>query len=270
MHEKTLAAKPRPAFGRAIGIDYSGAATAETGLAGLRVYTAQGTAPPTEAHTPEYGRKHWSRRELAVWLTQRLGEDVPTIVGIDHGFSFPLPYFERYGSPRDWPAFLDDFQAFWPTDAPSVTVQQIRDGAYGKEGTRPGNARWRRLSEIRTGRAKSVFHFDVPGSVAKSTHAGLPWLRFLRRELGDRVHFWPFDGWDFPSGKSVVAECYPALWSRSFPREGRTQDQQDAYSLAAWLRRADADGALAACCRPALTASERATAAIEGWILGVA
>ena len=25
--------------------------------------------------------------------------------------------------------------------------------------------------------AKSVFHFDVQGSVAKSTHAGIPWLR---------------------------------------------------------------------------------------------
>ena len=28
--------------------------------------------------------------------------------------------------------------------------------------------------------AKSVFHFDVQGSVAKSTHAGLPWIKALR------------------------------------------------------------------------------------------
>jgi len=41
------------------------------------------------------------------------------------------------------------------------------------------NARWRRLTEHRAG-AKSVFHFDVQGSVAKSTHAGLPWLRYIR------------------------------------------------------------------------------------------
>ena len=38
-------------------------------------------------------------------------------------------------------------------------------------------------------RAKSVFHFDVQVSVAKSTHAGLPWLRYLRQQLGGRVHF---------------------------------------------------------------------------------
>ena len=57
--------------------------------------------------------------------------------------------------------------------------------------------------------AKSVFHFDVPGSVAKSTHAGLPWLRYLRNQLGDRVHFWPFDGWAIPAGKSAMVKVYP-------------------------------------------------------------
>jgi hypothetical protein len=51
--------------------------------------------------------------------------------------------------------------------------------------------------------------------VAKSTHAGIPWLRFIRQHLGSRVHFWPFDGWDVPAGRSVIAEVYPALWSRS-------------------------------------------------------
>ena len=39
---------------------------------------------------------------------------------------------------------------------------------------RMGNARWRRLTEERAGSAKSVFHFDVQGSVAKSTHSGFP------------------------------------------------------------------------------------------------
>ena len=47
------------------------------------------------------------------------------------------------------------------------------------------------LTEIRAGAAKSVFHFDVPGSVAKSTHAGLSWLRYIRHEVGDRVHIYP-------------------------------------------------------------------------------
>ena len=32
--------------------------------------------------------------------------------------------------------------------------------------------------------------------MAKSTHAGLPWLRYLRRECKRNIHFWPFDGSD--------------------------------------------------------------------------
>ena len=58
--------------------------------------------------------------------------------------------------------------------------------------------------------------------MAKSTHAGIPWLRFIRQRLGPRVHFWPFDGWDIPAGRSAIAEVYPALWSRGFATEGRT------------------------------------------------
>ena len=85
------------------------------------------------------------------------------------------------------------------------------------------------------GGAKSVVHFDVPGSVAKSTHAGIPWLRFICHELGSLVHFWPFDGWEIPLEHSVIAEVYPALWNRSFAREGRTGDQHDAFSISAWL-----------------------------------
>ena len=125
------------------------------------------------------------------------------------------------------------------------------------------------LTETRAGAAKSVFHFDVPGSVAKSTHAGLPWLRYLRLKLGDRVHFWPFDGWDIPDGRSVVVEVYPALWSQNVPKEGRTPDQHDAYSIAAWLRLADGEGTLAEFFKPELNPPERAIARVEGWILGI-
>ena len=148
---------------------------------------------------PPCPRKYWTRRGIAEWLVERLAEDTPTLVGIDHGFSFPLRYFEVHGLKPDWPAFLDDFQRHWPTDEDHIYVDFVRDGACGNGAARMGNARWRRLTEERAGRAKSVFHFDVQGSVAKSTHAGIPWLRFIRQRLGGRVHFWPFDGWDIPA-----------------------------------------------------------------------
>jgi hypothetical protein len=149
-------------------------------------------------------------------------------------------------------------------------VDFVRHGNVGNGAARAGNARWRRLTEGRAGAAKSVFHFDVQGSVAKSTHSGIPWLRFIRQRLGNQIHFWPFDGWDVPVGRSAIVEVYPSLWSRTFAREGRDAHQHDAYSVAAWVHRADIDGSLVAFFKPSLTPPERAVAQVEGWILGVA
>ncbi len=131
-----------------------------------------------------------------------------------------------FRDPRlDWAAFLDDFQRHWPTDEDHAYVDFVRQGALGDGAKRAGNARWRRLTEEHSGSAKSVFHFDVQGQVAKSTHAGIPWLRFIRQRLGARVLFWPFDGWEIPENRSVIAEVYPSLWRTRFPKENRTDDQ---------------------------------------------
>jgi hypothetical protein len=257
------------AFVRYLGIDYSGAQTPNDSLKGLRVYLAQGDMPAQEVSPPPSPRKYWTRRGLAEWLVDRMAEDAPTIVGIDHGFSFPLRYFETHHLPPDWAAFLDDFQAHWPTDDDHMYVDFIRDGLHGNGAARMGNARWRRLTELRAGAAKSVFHFDVQGSVAKSTHSGIPWLRHLRHQLGDRVHFWPFDGWNIPSGRSAVVEVYPALWKHAYAIESRTADQHDAYVVATWLREADQDGRLRAALGPNLSPADRLVAKVEGWILGV-
>jgi hypothetical protein len=248
-----------PAFARYIGIDYSGAQTPSTSLKGLRVYLADRDALPAEVSAPPSPRKYWTRRGIAEWLVERLAEGVATLIGIDHGFSFPLRYFEFHHLTPDWQEFLEDFQRHWPTDE-DIYVEFVRDGLRGDGAARTGNARWRRLTEERAGGAKLVFHFDVQGSVAKSTHAGIPWLRFIRQHLGGRVHFWPFDGWEIPAGRSAIAEVYPALWSHSFAREDRTSDQHDAYSIAAWLSRADLDGSLAAFLKSDLTPSERTPA----------
>jgi len=258
-----------PIFGRYVGIDYSGAQTPTTSLKGLRVYMADPTGPPFEVKPPPSPRKYWTRRGAAEWLAERLAEDPPMLVGIDHGFSFPLEYFKEHHLPLDWPAFLDDFQLHWPTDQDNTYVDFIRDGTWGNAAARSGGRQWRRLAEVRARGAKSVFHFDVQGSVAKSTHAGLPWLRFLRRQADGRVHFWPFDGWRISADRSVLAEVYPALWNSNFPREGRNSHQHDAYSTVAWMQHADRDGSLLNFFKPYLEPAERTRAEIEGWILGV-
>lgn len=261
-------------FDRYVGIDYSGAKTPTALLKGLQIYVAGAGAEPVVERPPPPAR-NWSRAGAARWLRDRIAGGERLLVGIDHGFSFPIDYFERYrlGS---WDAFLDDFCRFWSTDRADCTVDDVRDGSiWSRIGVpkpaeeRAGGNTELRLVERWTSSAKSVFLFDVQGSVAKSTHAGLPWLRTLRREAGERVHVWPFDGWALPDDRSVIAEVYPSIFRHRFPREGRTADEQDAYAVARWLEESDRRGILGRYADPPLTAAERRQADLEGWILGI-
>nr|WP_320010456.1 hypothetical protein [uncultured Desulfobulbus sp.] len=258
----------QPLYQHYIGIDYSGAQASDTGIKGLRVYAASGTTPPSEVLPSSPRHRFWSRRALAYWLLEQLNTNQPTIIGIDHGFSFPLQYFEAHSLEKYWPEFLKDFQHHWPTDLQKTSVQQIRDHQLGNGQARQGNSRWRRLVEVRA-RAKSVFHFDVPGSVAKSTHAGLPWLHFLRSRVTAPLHFWPYDGWQPSMGHSLITEIYPSLWNKLYPHQNRTPDQHDAYVATRWLQETDQKRELPRYLHPELTLEEEQIARFEGWILGV-
>ena len=73
------------------------------------------------------------------------------------------------------------------------------------------------------------------------------------------------------AGVAALSERFLSFAAGDFTvRADRTGDQHDAYSIAAWLSRADRDGSLAAFLKPALTPPERTVARVEGWILGVA
>ena len=180
------------------------------------------------------------------------------IIGIDHAFSFPAAYIQE----PSWPEFLRWAVDRWPTDEITVT-QAINSNPIGADTTAL------RLTEKRTVGAKSVFSFKAYG-VAYSTFAGLPWLLHVREELGDTVHFWPFDGFEIPAGKSVVTEVYPSLFRRllSAPPE-LNEHQRDAWLVSRWLQDRDQADLLTAYFSPPMTAPERETAGLEGWILGV-
>lgn len=254
-----------------IGIDYSGRETPTSRTPALQVYAAFDTEEPRRILSPsstEKTYKNWCRKEIAEWLIEQAGKNITFIAGIDHGFSFPVSYFERYRF-KSWAEFLNDFVEHWPTDDEHTYVDFIRDRAEGPP-DRTGKTTDLRLTEKWTSSAKSVFKFDVQGSVAKSTHAGLPWLRRIGEEVGERVHFWPFDGWSVPKKKSVIAEIYPSIFRNRYPREDHTADQQDAYSVARWLTETDKHGFLDRYFDPPLTDEERRIADLEGWILGIA
>jgi len=254
-----------------IGIDYSGRETPTSRTKALQVYAAFDAEEPRRITTPaapEGSNWNWTRKEIAHWLIEQAEKKIAFIAGIDHGFSFPIRYFSDYGL-ASWPDFLHDFCKHWPTDGDHTYVDFIRDREDGPP-DRTGEPHELRLTERWTSSAKSVFKFDVQGSVAKSTHAGIPWLRRIREAAGDRLHFWPFDGWRVPEGVSVIAEVYPSIFRNRYSRGDRKVDQQDAYAIARWLANSDESGFLERYFEPPLRDEQREQADLEGWILGIA
>jgi hypothetical protein len=255
-------------FDTHIGIDYSGAETPVSRLAGLQVYASTGNQPPEQICSPLFKENrpcNWTRQEIAQWLTDTAKGGHRFIAGIDHAFSFPRSYFHRYRL-KTWDAFLVDFCKPWPTHEPHVFIDRIRDEGPKRTGS---NDEFR-LTERWTSSAKSVFQFDVRGQVAKSTHAGIPWLHYIRQQAKGLVHVWPFDGWAMPKDKCVIVEVYPSIFSNRYPPEDRRADQHDAYVVARWLSDMDRRDSLDRCFHPALTEDEQQVADLEGWILGIA
>ena len=83
------------------------------------------------------------------------------------------------------------------------------------------------------------------------------------------LHWWPFDGFEVPEGKSVIAEVFPSLFRNRYERGDRTNDEQDAYATARWLHDMDERELLGEYFNPPLTKNELEIATREGWILGI-
>ena len=252
-------------FERYYGIDYSGAKTPRSHLRGLQVFSAMKDKAPEKIKPYIDKNWNWTRNEVANWCAQQLMTDKPIIIGSDQAFSFPLSYKKRY-SISNWDHFLDDFHKLWPTDQDNTSVESLRN-----DNMRNGTSDEFRLTENWTISAKSVFQFDMQGQVAKSSHAGIPWLRFLRNhsELSGKVHFWPFDGFTIPHRISVVVEVYPSIFRRRYTKFYPSGDEHDAYCITRWLQEMDKRGVLSQYFNPPLTKDEMDQAKLEGWIFGV-
>lgn len=252
-------------FNRYVGIDYSGAKMTLSRNKGLRVFVAASDSGPTEVKPPAGVDWNWNRKEIAHWCLDQLKDTSPVIIGIDHGFSFPMSYMERYQI-SNWDLFLEDFSKYWPTDRDNSSIESLR---HGNE--RTGNHTEFRITETWTSSAQSVFKLDGAGTVGKSTHAGIPWLRFIRRNADhhNRPHFWPFDGFEIPPNKSAVVEVFPSIFRKRYPKYYDTIDEHDAMCVAQWLKDMDSRGLLKTYLNPPLTDEERELAKLEGWIMGV-
>ncbi len=254
-------------FHRYIGIDYSGASEPCKPIRGLKVFVANLQSVPQEKQDPQSKTGNWSRVRLASWLLDRLREDVPTIVGIDHAFSYPLEAVDERAR-GSWVDFLAWFEERWPT-----RCQTVRECCKPYEAILKTHKEALRLTDKWAPTAMPICAgWKATGpNVFFSTHAGIPWLPWLRGQAGDRVHFWPFDGFEVPPGKSVVAEVYPRLFRRRYEEETTLiEDRLDAWLVCRWLKDRNDRNCLAQCFQPPLDEEEKRRARVEGWILGVA
>ena len=263
-------------FQEYIGIDYSGAGAPSKATDAIQVFCAGRTGLPQQVTPADSVR--WSRKTLAEWLAVRLRGPQRVLVGLDHAFSFPAPCLDELGT-ASWPAFLARFSDDWKTDTRAVKTarESLKDWAQLEKKLLHGLDRYR-LTERWTASPKSVFHYGVSGSTYHSSHAGIPWLRYLRGQVGPRLHVWPFEGFSFEADQSVVAEIEPVIFKNRYTDElpdehqggANAGDVLDAFSSCRWLQQTDLDEALPRYFDPPLNREQRERVKLEGWILGIA
>ncbi|MBP7703950.1 MAG: cobalamin biosynthesis protein CbiG [Caulobacter sp.] len=125
--------------------------------------------------------------------------------------------------------------------------------------------------------AKSVWQVFGNGTVGSQAIMGIPRVKALADEYGDKGRVWPFQtGWqalkpaDLEGVEAVFAEVYPALGDVR-PEAGEIVDRAQVRALCEHFLRLDEAGDLGAVFGPRGEVSEADRAAVEaeeGWILG--
>lgn len=125
--------------------------------------------------------------------------------------------------------------------------------------------------------AKSVWQIFGNGTVGSQAIVGIPRVKALLDELGDKARVWPFQtGWktlkdaDLEGLEAVIAEVYPAL-GEVRPEPGEIVDRAQVRALCEHFLKLDEAGKLGEEFGPKGSPSEADVAAVEreeGWVLG--
>ena len=173
----------------------------------------------------------------------------------------------------------DGPRPFWgtprPTDA-STMLSKTKPADYlaGLPELRHAEAAVRRAAKSL---AKPVWQLTGNGSVGSQALTGIPAVKRLADELGERGLAWPFQtGWraitpaDVADKEAVICEIYPAL-SVVTPEPGEVLDRAQVRTLCEQFSRLDEQGKLGAAFAPPKGSEAIADEVVgeEGWILGV-
>ncbi|ATQ42442.1 cobalamin biosynthesis protein CbiG [Caulobacter mirabilis] len=298
-------------FSAYVMVDWSAAAAARTGKDSIWIGVIKRDIrfrPTFEAHNPPTRDAAMATLREVLADLRRRGERVLI------GFDFPLGYPEGTAAllkvkPADWSgmwAFLAKDVVDKPTNVNNrfaVAAKMNRlmtDEAWPFWGAPANDAqRWlattkptvdraglppefRRTEKLTQGKgksgAKSVWQVFGNGTVGSQAIVGIPRVKALADEMGDKARAWPFQtGWktlteaDLAGVEAVFAEVYPALGDVR-PEPGEIADRAQVRALCEHFLRLDEAGKLGLEFGPKgeTTDAERGVVETEeGWILGV-
>ena len=146
----------------------------------------------------------------------------------------------------------------------------------------PQQRRAEAAAQDRNGKAaaKTVWQVFGNGTVGSQAIVGMPAVKRLVADLGDKAAVWPFTtGWraltpaDLAASSAVIAEISPAL-AKAAPEPGEIADRAQVRAVAYHLAKLDEAGKLGALFAPspAQAADAELVGVVEreeGWILGV-
>ena len=232
-----------------------------------------------------------ARALLSEWMAMAMSRNARVLLGFDFPFGYPCGFAARLGlSGAPWRAVWDEIARLVSDDehnsnnrfdvaaelnerisggrfpfwgCPAAPPRHCLGPKHHRLHEQGGLAERRLIDEYMTG-AQPCWKLLGAGSVGGQVLTGLPVVRFLRDDARwrDQVRIWPFETGltAQPSGRLVMAEVYPSLWSVS-PVAGEPKDAAQVRTVARYFAERDHAGQLGAFFAGVETE--------EAWTLGV-
>ncbi len=290
-------------FQRFIGIDWSGAATADDRVNLRLVESGPHLSTPRAITPPESSRaKNWTRNEVRRYLLDALHPHAPrTLVAIDAAIGYPTgaasaifdastfsdlaaTVAKGLAAHPDLPSYIDALNlraAAHPTGVPFFyRGSDLPDRSWHRPHHRPHSffthhgIAYYRLVETFVPESLSPFYIGPGPMVAYHALTVLRLIHHLfeaRQQSTVDVGIWPLDP-HWSNAKHLIAECYPSALPQ--PRTSPTSNNPhylDALTIADWLHHLSTDD-LNAFLHLDSTDSPAPlleVATNEGWILGI-
>jgi len=201
-------------FDQFIGIDWSGAKTPVFNKAISVSLAYQGSAPPSLVAGP------WSRQKVADWIINLSKNQKRILIGVDCNFGYAATTIQKqFGTQATHKDLWDTVESACHNE-PNFFAQKFwANLAYAPDfwvsgKMRDGFEMPRRQTEIICyesgfGKPESPFKLIGAKQVGKGGLSGMRMAHYLKKMLGHKIAFWPFEMELVNKANIVVTEIYP-------------------------------------------------------------